>query len=761
MPDPTISREGHRENDCFVKLGLKKKALLALLFMGGLTFSSLTYFSTIFSISDVKTFEIEPSQSIAPHESQASSTQECKLMIGVLSKPDDSSRRDAIRHTWARNVQPSNITSETAITFVVGSSQVEIPHVMLQLGREIAVSNDITILNVSDESEYSSSIEWFSWAAHNTKCEFYFKSRDSSYIRVQSLLRYLQTSFGVNPWKKCFGAALLEYPGEQLYMSSAGYGITRDVAVWIAENKQSFKALNHSVEGVAIGNLLATYRNFSGLLCSRESHVFGPNCTHRTTVLDSPEFSNGFNVYVRYHDEITGDFCAHFEKNMGLVEHKLDAKGFISFEPVVLSRLDVLDDTVAPWNRSNRWRYTQDRDWFHSRKAYTFHNWLALRPMGVYGGDAVFNKFIPAEKSLHTVAVTRAKGVAAHIMPCHTKKIIGTWLKTWGDRREYIVHIQCRAVGERAMLIHVPFRPDGHIEIYSPAYIVGKNRIVVIVPITCRLDRLSNFLNTSGQELRSIRGRKRKIILAWSYCKEKASNFSESEINAVADDFQRTSPSAEIEMQLLFFEDGTTFSRSRALNRAFKACDATDIAVILDVDVFVRADFYLNCLAFARPGHSMYFPIMFSRYNPEYIAMYAKAGASKFGGLAFLGRPEAITVDTGIWREFSLGMVALCVQDAKSIGFFDDTIQGCGTEDVDFFERAYEAGYINWRMYEPNEIHLYHPKDCSGLVGDTGRYQMCLDAKLRMEGNQPQLAYALHEMKKHLIKVESNSNRKR
>ena len=742
------------------RLSLRQKASFAVLVMTGLSLSSFTYFSATFS--QLGAFNLGPLHDI--HVTLVSGNK-CKIVIGVFSKLEDSYKRDVVRQTWGRNIFSSNLTT---IKFVVGSPIVEIPHARFQLEREMAVCKDIILLNISDaNSEYSKSVEWFSWAAEMTTCDLIFRTRDDSYVRVQPMLRFLKTSLGANPKKKCFGVESDRMLGaDNFYMSSTGYGISRDVAMWIAKNRNSFHVSNQSEEDLALGNLLFILRSISGLDYVKDSAAFGPNCTQQT-ILDSPAFSHGFNMYVRYHDEIRGDFCAHFEKIVvsSVLEHKKGIDGFFNFEPVIFSQLNVLDDTVAPWNRSNRWRYTQDRDRFHTRLAYTFKSWLALKPMGVFGGEDIFTKFISSEQSLYSVAVNRAKIVAERLTTCHTKKIVGTWLKTWGDRREYLVHMQCREKinVDKAILIHIPFRPDGHIEIYSPAYIVGTNRIAVIVPVTCRLERLQSFLNTSGAELRKIGGRERKIILTWSFCKEEESKFSESDIKAVAERFQRSLYPDRIEVQLVFFEDGVTFSRSRALNRAFRACEATDIAVVLDVDVYVNSEFYLNCLAFARPGHSMYFPIMFSRYNPKYIEMYADAGASNFGSMAFLGKPTSITPDTGIWREFSLGMVALCVQDAESIGYYDDKIQGWGVEDVEFFERAYEAGFMNWRMYEPNEVHLYHSKDCSGLIADRIRYRMCLSAKLRMEGNQLQLAYALHhqEQQSNPIQLQGNSMRKK
>ena len=684
--------------------------------------------------------------------SQPKETEQCNLAIGIHSKAQDHVKRDVVRQTWAKDISKSD---SILILFVIGSTDSEPPHEKVQLERENTVGKDLLFLNISgldEEHNFLKSLDWFSWAARNTNCRLIFNTRDDSYVRIKLMLYKLNSLFGPEPKKKYFG--ILSNDNSTTYMSKAGYGVSHDVALWMSQNRDAYSGLISS-EDIAIGNMLAILSNTSGLDYFADSSSFGTNCTEET-VLDSPDFSHGFNMYVRYYDEIDGNFCSHVDRSTAgsEIQHKRGTEGFFSFEPVTLSRLSLLDDSVAPWNRSNRWRHTEDRDWSHSRTPYTFFPWKALRKAGVYGGDQVFQRHTPSEQSLYDIAVRRAKSVASrHFAPCRAREM-ATWLKSWGRQREYMVHISCRA---KSILVHVPFRPDGHLEVFSPAYIAGDNRLVVIVPISCRLDTLESFLNTTGRNFNDVRRRQKRIILAWSHCSDRDQNFSESEIRAVAEGFQSASTT---EVQLIYFEDGASFSRSRALNMAFRACEPDDIAVVMDVDVLARVEFFLNCLVFTRPGHSLYFPIMFSRYNPESIARFASARHGLVGSIEWLSKPDTVTPETGMWRESSLGMVAVCVRDAARIGLFDDAIQGWGLEDVQFFERAYAAGYVNWRMYEPSEVHIYHPKDCGGLAPGSERYHMCLTAMLRLEGSQLQVALMLHEKRQELARQSAGGGQR-
>jgi hypothetical protein len=670
----------------------------------------------------------------------------CKVAIGVVSKASDYTNRDVIRRTWGHP-----LTSSSYLFFVISDINRElVPHELLQFERERLYSHDLLILNSSSAgTEYAISVEWFSWAAQMTDCETIFKTRDDTYLRVHRLEHFLNSAFGFErPTKKYFGAFGNSNLTQNTFMFGAGYGVSRDVALWISINKNI--SVESSSEDVGIGNLLSYLHSSSKLEYYTDSNAFGTVC-HARSVLDSPLLSNNFDMYIRHQEDSQGEFCAGkrnevvrvalpFEKT--LESHKRESSN--SKAPIVTSSKSplrpepsLLDESDAPWNRSNRGHYTEDRAATFSRAAYTFLPWQAVTVAGKFGGAGVFEKSKAEEKYVYGYVVEKAKGVVRRVIQkCPKQRLVGTWLKTWGRRKEYIVHLQCTGTSSQTALVHVPFKANGDVEVFSPAYVVGPNRLVMIVPISCRLDTLRSFLRTSGQQFSTLSGRKTKLILAWSYCHEEKDNFTESAIMAVAQKFQQSAKLVEV--QVLFFQDGRLFSRSRALNAAIRACNDEDIAVVLDVDVQVKADFFLNCLAFARKGHSMYFPIMFSRFNPKVISTYGDVMAYTAAGKAWLSKVDTISADTGLWRDFSLGMVSMSVHDAKKIGLFDAQIEGWGNEDVEFFERALTAGYMTWRLYETNEVHVYHAKDCTGLKG-TDRFSMCLGSKLRMEGNQLQV----------------------
>jgi hypothetical protein len=679
--------------------------------------------------------------------------QSCKVAVGVFSKPSHTMRRDVIRNTWGQHLSK---TSGVVLFFVIDAQDKNLaPHEAVQLERERATQNDLLFLDVlgSTETSFAKILSWFSWVVDKTECNILFKTEDDTYVRLTKLMEYLSTKIEFASKKKYFGITVGSWDSNQppiSYMSGVGYGITRDVATWISKNKPVLVETQNP--DAAMGILLSQLRNTTGLDYLSIPDAFEAECTP-DSLLDSPALSHDFNMYLRFHDEADDAFCAHVHRRVAASSPlvRIGADDEFSFDSMARARRSPHDETDAPWNRSNRaGRYADISDFTHSLSIYSSRNWypwLAITEVAAYGGAAVLQKLDPSETALRALVVERAQRVFQSVLsPCQSIRVVGTWLKNWGARHEYVANLICAdrfgaPAADRSALVHVPLKTNGALERHSPVLLVSlDHRIAVVTPITCRLDTLRRFLATSGAELQKLPGaRPRRLILAWSYCQNEAENFTAQELGAEVAAYSRSAPAVEVVQ--VFFRDGRLFSRARALNDALGLCADDDLVVILDVDVTVQLDFYLNCLAFARRGHSMYFPIMFSRFAPELIAGYVEVMGLSTGD--WLNKPETITADTGLWRDFSLGMVGMFAADARAVGLFDADLEGWGNEDVFFFNKAQAAGYMNWRPYDLKEIHVYHPKNCTDLRG-TDRYPMCLGSKFRLEGTQMQVAVALH-----------------
>ncbi len=452
-------------------------------------------------------------------------------------------------------------------------------------------------------------------------------------------------------------------------------------------------------------------------------------------------------MYERFRDDQSGNFCARMrriEKDWS-DKPRSSEDGAFNFVVSAYDSPAILDEADALWNRHTR-----------STRAPSPSNtsltnglpWLATTETVVYGRPAVMRKLDSRQAALRALALQRSERAFRGLFPgCSAIRAAGVWLrdKDSDGRREYVANLVCSddegpaAAGQA--LIYVPFHDNGTAAHPSPALrMSATQRLVVVAPTTCLLALLKRFLSTSGVELHRLPGKRpRRIVLAWSHCHDPTRNFTAEELAAVVAGFRRRAPSVEVVLR--YFEDGRRhFSRSRAINGALRACSNDDLVVVLDLDMVVQVDYYLNCLAFTRRGHTMYFPVVFSRYNPALISGYVKAMGLKTGQK--LARTHTISEDTGLWRDFGLGMVAMYAEDARTVGSYDAGIEGWGGEDVSFFNQAQAGGYVTWRMLDPAAVHTYHGKDCRGLVG-TSRHRGCLRSKYLHEGNQIQLALAL------------------
>jgi hypothetical protein len=708
------------------------------------TFSLAMFSMNMVSLGSDRLFSLTPS------------SRHCIAVVGVFSRESDMMRRDIIRQTWGKPV----LTPGAALFFVIKSPRVELsPHQAAQIERERALEQDLLFLDLSEKTEtsYANSVAWLSWAANHTDCDYVFTTQDDTYVRLPLLMEYLSYKIGTST-DNYFGRLNSSGCPNQLSMlcvSSVGYGVSRNVAVWISTNKNL--ALGIHENDVAVAILLSHLRASSSLKNYTNDDAFGPECT-ANAILDSPALSQGFNMYNRFQDDQNGDFCASKhaiesprQSEYGAFDSSQFPDSAFEFKVSTLHNPVILDEAPVPWDRSNRdGRYFGLRNNPLSLFTSSPMNrlpWLATTDTAAYGSRTVKQILDPHEAALRALAAQRSQEVFHGLLAgCNVIRVIGIWLKLWGDRREYVSNLLCSdyngtaAVGQA--LVHVPFQADGTAASPSPALCVNASqRLVITAPATCLLAVLKRFLSTSGVELHRLPGKHpRRIVLAWSHCHDPVRNFTMQELAAAVAEFRHQAPSVEV--VLCYFEDGQRFSRSRAINRALQECSDDDLVVVLDLDMVVRFDYYLNCLAFARRGHTMYFPIVFSRFSPTIISGYAKE--FKFGLTAgeSLANSETITEDTGQWRDFGMGMVAMYADDARTVGGYDAEIEGWGFEDVSFFNRAQASGYMTWRMHDPAAVHTYHSKDCRGLIGSS-RHTSCLRSKHMHEGNQLQLSIAL------------------
>ncbi|KAK4288167.1 hypothetical protein Pmani_038792 [Petrolisthes manimaculis] len=176
------------------------------------------------------------------------------------------------------------------------------------------------------------------------------------------------------------------------------------------------------------------------------------------------------------------------------------------------------------------------------------------------------------------------------------------------------------------------------------------------------------------------------------------------------------------------------FSRSRALKEGVEKSNVTAPVVFLcDVDVLFTSTFLHRCLATPVRGKQVFFPMVFSQYNPELV--YALHGRRQPPPLQTL----SVQDNEGFWRVWGHGMMCVYKSDFLAINGFNPSKTGWGGEDLNFLSKTAARRFKIVRSLDYGLFHHYHPKDCS----QAGKGQSWPCAKLRAMSEASSLSFGL------------------
>uniref|UniRef100_A0A8C1N0X9 Hexosyltransferase n=1 Tax=Cyprinus carpio TaxID=7962 RepID=A0A8C1N0X9_CYPCA len=132
------------------------------------------------------------------------------------------------------------------------------------------------------------------------------------------------------------------------------------------------------------------------------------------------------------------------------------------------------------------------------------------------------------------------------------------------------------------------------------------------------------------------------------------------------------------------------FSRGLALEMGSSQLANNSLLFFCDVDLVFNADALQRCRENTIEGGQVYFPIVFSQYDPKIV--YA-GGPPEDSAFVF-------TKKSGFWRHYGFGITCIFKSDFLKAGGFDTSIQGWGLEDVDLFTKVINSGLKVFRSQE-------------------------------------------------------------
>ena len=179
-------------------------------------------------------------------------------------------------------------------------------------------------------------------------------------------------------------------------------------------------------------------------------------------------------------------------------------------------------------------------------------------------------------------------------------------------------------------------------------------------------------------------------------------------------------------------EANGAFSRAKALKLGSSDTKPNALLLFMDVDIVMDRDVFQRVRLNTRQSIQVYFPIVFSQYDPEPFCENTSLDKCVTDYRDFQN-------DYGSWRQFGFGIASVYKSDLEAVGGFDTSIQGWGKEDVDLYQKFLNSNLTIFRSVDPGLYHAFHPVSCDPAL-EPAQYQMCLGSKASGFRSTQQLA---------------------
>lgn len=287
------------------------------------------------------------------------------------------------------------------------------------------------------------------------------------------------------------------------------------------------------------------------------------------------------------------------------------------------------------------------------------------------------------------------------------------------------------------------FRPFGPLmKVKSEMIDITRSVINIIVPLAERTDTFSQFM----QNFRDVCiHQDKRIHLTVVYFGKEGLAKVKSILESIA------SESNFHNYTLISLNE--EFNRGRGLNVGAQAWDKGEVLMFFcDVDIYFSAEFLNSCRLNAEPGKKVFYPVVFSLYNPAIV--YANQDVPPPVEQQLVHKK-----DSGFWRDFGFGMTCQYRSDFLTIGGFDMEVKGWGGEDVHLYRKYLHGDLIVVRTPVPGLFHLWHEKHCADELTPE-QYRMCIQSKAMNEASHSHLGMLVfrEEIEIHLHKQAYRTN---
>ncbi|XP_036385548.1 chondroitin sulfate N-acetylgalactosaminyltransferase 1 [Megalops cyprinoides] len=286
------------------------------------------------------------------------------------------------------------------------------------------------------------------------------------------------------------------------------------------------------------------------------------------------------------------------------------------------------------------------------------------------------------------------------------------------------------------------FRPFGPLmKVKNEKVDTASMLINIVVPLAKRADKFRQFMHNFREVCVRQDGR---IHLTVVY-------FGKDQMSEVKGILENTSREINFK-NFTLIQLNEEFSRGRGLDVGARAWKGGNILLFFcDVDIYFTAEFLDSCRLNTQPGKKVFYPVLFSQYNPSLIYGHHE-------NIPPIEQQLVIKKDTGFWRDFGFGMTCQYRSDFINIGGFDVDIKGWGGEDVHLYRKYLHSNLLVVRSPSRGLFHLWHEKRCADELPPE-QYKMCMQSKAMNEASHGQLGmlFFRHEIEAHLRKQKQHA----
>jgi len=255
---------------------------------------------------------------------------------------------------------------------------------------------------------------------------------------------------------------------------------------------------------------------------------------------------------------------------------------------------------------------------------------------------------------------------------------------------------------------------------------VRKEMVHIIIALSQRVNAFQQFL----QRFKQLVARDDNVDLTVVYFGQA----DREKVRSLVREFNADQKGKDI-VHLL--TSAAVFSRGNGLQIGADSFQNNSVLFMCDVDIVFTGSFLERCRLHASQGYSVYYPIVFSLYNPAVAAKLTHSTRPP-------DKPE-IARDAGFWRDFGYGMTCQYQSDFLDVGGFRDeaasnqTTTGWGLEDVRLYRKHLNSGRVNVvRATDPGIFHIWHEKSCPRNLSED-QYKGCLRSRALSEASHAQL----------------------